>query len=48
MLTLVNDGAVGHSSLAVFDAEHLDDGPVCCAHLEHTTPFSFHGTWSPS
>ena len=47
LLTIVNDGAGGRAFLAIFDAEHLDDGPVCCAHLDHTTPFSFHGTWSP-
>ncbi|MGI9614876.1 MAG: carotenoid oxygenase family protein [Acidimicrobiales bacterium] len=46
LLTIVNDGANGRAYLAVFDAQHLDDGPVCRAHLDHTTPFSFHGTWT--
>ena len=47
LLTIVNDGADGRAFLAVFDAQHIDDGPICSAHLDHTTPFSFHGTWSP-
>jgi all-trans-8'-apo-beta-carotenal 15,15'-oxygenase len=46
LLTIVNDGATGKAFLAVLDAEHLDDGPICSAHLDHTTPFSFHGTWN--
>jgi all-trans-8'-apo-beta-carotenal 15,15'-oxygenase len=47
LLTIVNDGIGGRASLVVFDAQHVDDGPICSAHLDHTTPFSFHGTWSP-
>ncbi|GJM36636.1 MAG: dioxygenase [Acidimicrobiales bacterium] len=47
LLTIVNDASIGAAHLAVFDAEHLAAGPVARVHLEHTTPFSFHGYWSP-
>lgn len=29
--------------LAVFDAAHLEDGPLAMAHLPHATPIGFHG-----
>ncbi len=46
-MTIVNASSVGRAHLAIFDAEQLADGPVARVHLEHTTPFSFHGTWTP-
>jgi carotenoid cleavage dioxygenase-like enzyme len=33
------------SDLAVFDALHLADGPIACAHLSHRVPAGFHGNW---
>jgi all-trans-8'-apo-beta-carotenal 15,15'-oxygenase len=33
------------SLLAVFDARHLEDGPVARVRLRHHLPVSFHGCW---
>jgi all-trans-8'-apo-beta-carotenal 15,15'-oxygenase len=33
------------SQLAVFDARHLEDGPVAHVHLRSHLPISFHGWW---
>lgn len=38
----------GKGALAILDAEHLEDGPVAFAHLEHHIPLKFHGEWLPS
>ncbi|RKH64451.1 carotenoid oxygenase family protein [Corallococcus aberystwythensis] len=35
----------GHTRLAAFDAEHLDDGPVALATLPRALPLGFHGTF---
>ena len=33
------------SDLAVFDAQHLKDGPLARVHLSHRVPAGFHGNW---
>ena len=39
------DGGTGRSFLALLDAEHIQDGPLACIHLQHHAPFSYHGWW---
>jgi len=41
----VLDGRRGISFLALFDAEHVPDGPFAKVHLRHHLPFSCHGWW---
>ena len=36
------------SHLAVFDAQHVGDGPIGRAHFDHHIPAGFHGTWVPT
>lgn len=48
LLTEVGDGARGRAFLAIFDAEHVGDGPVARVHLSHHLPLKFHGEWSPA
>ncbi len=36
------------SSLFIFDAQHLADGPVAKVHLSHRVPAGFHGAWRPA
>jgi all-trans-8'-apo-beta-carotenal 15,15'-oxygenase len=45
LLAEVLEGASLKSFLAVFDAEHLEDGPIAKIRLRHHLPFSFHGWW---
>ena len=33
------------TSLAVFDAQNVADGPIACAELPHRVPYGFHGNW---
>jgi all-trans-8'-apo-beta-carotenal 15,15'-oxygenase len=48
LLTLVYDLTMERSSLAIFEAEAVADGPIAEVMLEHATPFSFHGSWLAS
>jgi len=41
----VLDGKAGKSFLAVFDAAHLENGPVAKVKLRTHLPMSFHGWW---
>lgn len=41
----IYDSRSHRSSLAVFAAERLADGPLCLIHLTHHVPFSYHGWW---
>lgn len=45
LLTEVYNDHTKKSFLAIFDAEHLTDGPVAQLHLRHHVPLSFHGNW---
>lgn len=40
------DAARGEHLLAVFDARHLDDGPLCEARLPRPMPLSFHAAFA--
>ena len=45
VLSEVLDGKAGKSFLAVFDAGHVEDGPVAKLKLHEHLPMSFHGWW---
>lgn len=45
VLTEVYNGHTGKSSLCVFDAEQIPDGPAASVHLDHHIPYSMHGFW---
>jgi len=47
VLTEYNNQHTGKAYLAIFDAEHIGDGPIAKAHLEHHLPIGFHGCWNP-
>ena len=42
------DGGTGVTSLLVFDAERVANGPIAEATLRHHLPFSEHGSWMPA
>jgi all-trans-8'-apo-beta-carotenal 15,15'-oxygenase len=44
----VLDGRTERSSLAVFDAGNLREGPVAVVELPHHLPFGLHGWWQPA
>lgn len=48
LLGTLLDAKRGHSGLAVFDAEHVADGPLAQAWLPYTFPLGFHGWFAPS
>jgi all-trans-8'-apo-beta-carotenal 15,15'-oxygenase len=48
VLSEVLDGKAGKSFLAVFDAGHVEDGPVAKLKLHEHLPMSFHGWWEPA
>ena len=43
LLTTVFDPTRGETDLAILDARHLNDGPICSAELGVNAGFSFHG-----
>ncbi|MGF1602915.1 MAG: carotenoid oxygenase family protein [Thermosynechococcaceae cyanobacterium] len=45
ILTVVFDGNQDQSTVQIFNAEHLDAGPVCILALPEVIPPGFHGTW---
>jgi all-trans-8'-apo-beta-carotenal 15,15'-oxygenase len=45
LVTEVLEGRSDTSFLAVFDASHIEDGPLAKVRLRHHLPFSFHGWW---
>ncbi|HSP80354.1 MAG TPA: carotenoid oxygenase family protein, partial [Myxococcaceae bacterium] len=47
LLSLVYDGLRHASHLAVFDARHLEAGPLARAWFEQPIPFTVHGVWVP-
>jgi carotenoid cleavage dioxygenase-like enzyme len=48
IITVVYDGNSDASEVWVFDADRLDDSPVCKLALPSVIPHSFHGTWKAS
>jgi carotenoid cleavage dioxygenase len=48
LLDLLYDRTTDKSSLAVFDAQAVADGPVARVHLPVRVPYGFHGLWVPS
>lgn len=48
LLTLVYDATVHRSHFALFDAEHVEDGPVARAFLPAHVPPGFHGVFVPA
>ncbi|MFT6957991.1 MAG: carotenoid cleavage dioxygenase-like enzyme [Halieaceae bacterium] len=47
LLSVVTDFETRVSSLYIFDALAVADGPLAKAHLSHYVPVGFHGTWRP-
>jgi all-trans-8'-apo-beta-carotenal 15,15'-oxygenase len=45
LLTVVYDSGLERSELWIFEADRLDQGPVCQLLLPEVIPPSFHGTW---
>ena len=45
LMTEVYDSHKHKSSLAIFQAEALGNGPVATVHLRHHVPLGFHGFW---
>jgi carotenoid cleavage dioxygenase-like enzyme len=43
VLATLFDPGRGRSCLAIFDAEHIEDGPMARAWLDHRVPAGFHG-----
>jgi len=39
------DGRTERAFFALFDAAHVDAGPIARLHLRHSLPISFHGWW---
>jgi all-trans-8'-apo-beta-carotenal 15,15'-oxygenase len=48
LLCEVLDGSTGKSSIAVFNAARIEDGPIASVCLSHHLPMSFHGWWQPA
>ncbi len=48
IITAVYDGNSDSSEVWVFDADRLDEEPVCKLGLPSVIPHSFHGTWKPA
>ncbi len=45
LLAVVFDERSNRSHLAIFDAQHLEEGPRARALLDHRVPLGFHGLW---
>lgn len=48
LCTVVYDGDRHRSEVWLWDAEHLEEEPICRLGLPQVIPFSFHGTWRPT
>jgi all-trans-8'-apo-beta-carotenal 15,15'-oxygenase len=48
LLVPVFESATGVSSLAIFRAGALADGPIASVRLQTQDPFAFHGSWQPA
>ena len=47
LLAFLYDRTVDRSSLGVFDAQAVADGPIARIHLPLRVPYGFHGLWLP-
>ena len=47
LLSILNKLDAGHSELAIFDAQHLAEGPVTRLHIPVRVRSTFHGSWVP-
>ena len=47
LLSVVTSFETRTSSLFIFDALDLANGPLAKVHLSHCVPAGFHGTWRP-
>jgi carotenoid cleavage dioxygenase len=47
VLAVVTSFETRTSSLYIFNALKLSDGPVAKVHLSHSVPAGFHGSWRP-
>ncbi len=45
LLTYIWDRTTDRSSLGVFDAQAMRNGPIAEVHLPARVPFGFHGLW---
>ena len=45
-ITLVTDANSWQSECLVFDAQNVEDGPVCRVQLPHRVPYGFHAAWA--
>lgn len=48
VLSVLYRAPTNASELAVFDAQHVEDGPVAVARLDTRVPNGFHGSWVPA
>jgi len=48
LLSVVTSFETRTSSLYIFNALNLGDGPLAKVHLSHCVPAGFHGTWRPA
>jgi carotenoid cleavage dioxygenase-like enzyme len=48
ILTVVFNGNQAQSTVQIYQAQHLNEGPVCVLELPQIIPFGFHGTWHPT
>jgi len=48
LITNIFDEARNASHFAIFDAEHIEDGPIARAFLDHRVPVGFHAHWRPN
>jgi carotenoid cleavage dioxygenase len=47
LLSVVTSFETRTSSLYIFNALKLADGPLAIVHLSHRVPSGFHGSWRP-
>lgn len=47
ILTVVYDGNHHQSTVQIYPADRLEEGPLCVLSLPQVIPFGFHGCWHP-
>ncbi|MEW5299826.1 MAG: hypothetical protein WDW36_002801 [Sanguina aurantia] len=48
VMTMVYDATTNRSSLAILDAQRIEEGPVCSIGLTHHIPLGLHGSFTPA
>jgi carotenoid cleavage dioxygenase len=48
VLGVVNRRAENRADLVVFDAEHIDEGPIATVKIPVRLKYAIHGNWIPS